>query len=435
MRIALLKKTDENSLFVIRTLSMKMGIYYEIVDEPHVSPDFDLLLIDDEYTPINSIDMVNFKIPSILLVNKPVFETALQALRKGIKDIIRKPITPEKLWESISFISPSLNEKKFEWIDKIVGVSRNIEQMRSLIRNVAPTDLPVLITGESGTEVEIVARAIHELSSRSNGPFISINCVSIPSHFLTEEIFGKPEGSKEGIIEKAQNGTLYFEEITALSEDAQKHLLNFLKKGALPFEKEGAEKKLNVRIIASSSLDLSAVGRNSFSEELYLSLSVFSIYLPPLRERLEDIEMLLTSLLRELCPNFGKKAKVFSPGAIGMLKNYPWPGNIKELRNVVEQVLILLPKDKEVITEDDLPLFLERRSEERKRRFLKEAIQKKLSVDEYIKAFIETFEKEYTDKEIASLLGITPKTIWDKRRKWGMLRRGRRIEDKVGRSL
>jgi len=427
MRIAILKKTDDHSLSVIKTLSMKTGVYYEIVDSPFVSPDFNLLLIDDEFTPISSIDTLDNRLPSILFMGKPIFESAVMALRKGVKDIISKPITAEKLWESISFVSPSLNNHKFEWIDKIVGVSRAIQEIKSIIRNVAPTHLHVLITGESGTEVDIVARAIHELSPRANAPFISIDCTSIPSSFIEQEIFGKPDVSKEGVVEKAQNGTLYLQEVTALSESAQIHLLHLLEKGRLQYEREEVSKNLDVRIIASSSFDISsAVKRNTFREDLYLRLSIFPIYIPPLRERLEDIEPLLSLLLRELGPTFGKKAKFFSPGAIGMLKNYHWPGNIKELRSVVEQVLILLPKDKEVITEDDLPLFLERRSEERKRRFLKETIQKKLSVDEYIKAFIETFEKEYTDKEIASLLGVTPKTIWDKRRKWGMLRRGRR---------
>jgi DNA-binding NtrC family response regulator len=426
MRVAILKKTDDHSLSVIKTLSMKTGLYYEIVETPFVSPDFNLLLIDDEFTPINSIDKLDNRLPSILFVTKPIFENAVIALRRGVKDIIQKPITAEKLWESISFVSPSLNNNKFEWIDKIVGISRAIQEIKSIIRNVAKTDLPVLIIGENGTEVDIVARAIHELSTRANGPFININCTSIPSDFIASEIFGKP-GIKEGIIEKARNGTLFLEEITALSENAQIHLLHLLEKGTLPSEKGETPRTMDVRIIASSSFDISsAVKRNTFREDLYLRLSIFPIYIPPLRERLEDIEPLLTFLLRELGPTFGKKAKFFSPGAIGMLKNYQWPGNIKELKSVVEQVLILLPKDKEVITEDDLPLFLERRSEERKRRFLKETIQKKLSVDEYIKAFIETFEKEYTDKEIASLLGVTPKTIWDKRRKWGMLRRGRR---------
>lgn len=426
MRVAILKKTDDHSLSVIKTLSMKTGLYYEIVDSPFVSPDFNLLLIDDEFTPIRSIESLDSKLPSILFMSKPIFESAVVALRKGVKDIIHKPITAEKLWESISFVSPSLNNHDFEWIDKIVGVSRAIQEIKSIVRNVSKTDLPVLITGENGTEVDVVSRAIHELSPRAKAPFISIDCTSIPSNFIEHEIFGKP-GSKEGIIEKARNGTLYLEEITALSEGAQIHLLNLLEKGTLPFEGEEVSKNVNVRIIASSSFDISsAVKRNTFREDLYLRLSIFPIYLPPLRERLEDIEPLLSLLLRELGPTFGKKAKFFSPGAIGMLKNYHWPGNIKELKSVIEQVLILLPKDKEVITEDDLPLFLERRSEERKRRFLKETIQKKLSVDEYIRAFIETFEKEYTDKEIASLLGVTPKTIWDKRRKWGILRRGRR---------
>lgn len=427
MRVAIFKKTDEHSLSVLRTLSMKTGIYYEIIDDLIIPPDFNLLIIDEEFYPINLIDPIQMKIPAILLMNKPIFETAVLALRKGMKDIIQKPITSEKLWKSISSLSPSLNNHKFEWIDKIVGISRSIQEIKSIIRNIAPTDLPVLIIGESGTEVDVVAKAIHELSSKASQPFVSINCSSISSNFIAQEIFGKPNDSKEGIIEKAHNGTLYFEEITALSETAQAYLSHFLEKGKLPFEREGIPKKLNVRIIASNSFDISsAVKRNVLREDLYLRLNICPIYLPPLRERLEDIEMLLSLLLREMSPTFGKKAKFFSPGAIGMLKNYHWPGNIKELKDTVEQILILLPKDKEIITEEDLPLFLERRSEERKRRFLKETIQKKLSLDEYIKAFIETFEKEYTDKDIANFLGVTPKTIWDKRKKWNMLRKGRR---------
>lgn len=425
MRIALYKKTDEHSLSVLRTLALKTGFYYEIVEDTTIPPDFNILLIDHDFVPIQSVELSQKGGPQvILLMDKPVFDTAIIAMKKGVRDIILKPLTPEKLWESISFISPFINNENFQYFEKIVGVSRSIQEIKNMVRKVSQTDLPVLITGEAGTEVDLVAKAIHELSPRAKNSFVQINLTSIPSHLITSELFGKADGSQSGIINNAEGGTVYLEEITALSPEAQGYLLHLLERGELPFPDK---KKVNVRIIASTSFDITeAVRRKTFREDLSLRLNLFPIYLPPLRERLEDIEMILLSFLRELGPTFGKKARAFSPGAIGMLKNYNWPGNLRELRGVLEQILILLPKDREVITEEDLPLFLERRSEERKRRFLKESIQKKLSVEEYIKAFIETFEKEYTDKEIASFLGVTPKTIWDKRKKWNMLRKGRR---------
>lgn len=422
MRVGIIGKTDTHTLSIFQDLAMKTGFYYEVINDVFSPPsDFEVFVVDTEFVDIGKIDHHIFSGKLLVLSNQPSFEIAKIAMRKGARDILLKPVNRENLWDALSSFGKVSGEESP--LSRLPGVSKAIKEIREIIKKVAPTNVPVLIIGENGTEVDDIAKIIHEESERRGNLFVTFDCSVIPSSLIKKELFGT--GENGGIIKSAKGGTVYIKEITVLPIDVQEILLGLLEKNMVNFD--DVSYRADVRIICSSSFDPNeAVKRGIFREDLFYRLSTISILLPPLRERLEDIEPILINMLKYEAPRLGKKARAFSPGAIGMMKNYHWPGNIQELKSVLEQILILLPKDKERIEEEDLPLFLERRSEERKRRFLKESIQKQLTVEEYIKKFIETFQDEYTDREIAQMLGVTPKTVWEKRKKWNMLRRVRR---------
>lgn len=243
-----------------------------------------------------------------------------------------------------------------EFLPEIAGKSDSINKIKSLIHQVADTDVNVLILGESGTGKEVVARNIHGLSKKSHTPFVAINCGAIPSELLESELFGHEKGAFTGAIttrigrfELAENGTLFLDEIGDMPLAMQIKLLRVLQEKK--FERVGSNKSIssNVRIIAATNKDLEkAISQGLFREDLYYRLHVFPIEMPPLKNRIEDLPDLIHSILEKL--NCQVK---FSEESIQLLKNYPWPGNIRELSNLIERLAITHPE--KVITLDDMP--------------------------------------------------------------------------------
>lgn len=319
---------------------------------------------------------------------------------------------------------------KVEGVTPIVYKSEALKKIIELTEKIAPYKSTVLITGESGTGKEVFARAIHKKSDRKDKPFVVINCGAIPPTLIESELFGHLRGSftganetRIGLFEKADGGTVLLDEISELPLDMQVKILRVIETGEIMRIGEREPRKLDVRVIAASNKPLDvAVQEGKFREDLYYRLNVLSILIPPLRERPQDIQELATYFLERFAKSMNKRAKKFSKGAMVMLKSYDWPGNVRELENAIQQVVVLLDKEKEEITESDLPAFLERRGSERVSRFMKEAIQNKFTIDEYARQFVLKFQNEYTERELAKLLGITPKTLWDKRKRWGLPR-------------
>jgi two-component system nitrogen regulation response regulator NtrX len=296
-------------------------------------------------------------------------QTAVQATKLGAFDFIEKPLETERV---LLAVRNALNRKeleeevgrlrlKFERRYQMVGASLALEKVREAIRRSAPTNATVLITGESGTGKELVARAIHTNSQRSRGPFVQVNCAAIPEDLIESELFGHEKGSFTGAtakqigkFEQAHGGTIFLDEVGDMSARTQAKVLRVLQEGEV--ERVGSQTtiKVDVRVIAATNKDLkSEIETGTFREDLFFRLSVIPIHTPSLRERREDIETLLSHFVQVFASEDNLRPKGFSAEARERLASYAWNGNVRELRNTVERLLIMAPG--ETIGVGDLP--------------------------------------------------------------------------------
>lgn len=312
---------------------------------------------------------------------------------------------------------------------QIIGKSKELLKILKIIDKVAPFKSTVLISGESGTGKELFARAIHFKSPRKNGPMVVVNCGAIPENLLESELFGHVRGAytgavsnKEGLFEKANNGTLFLDEIGELPLDLQVKILRAIQEEEIMKVGDRRPINLDIRIVAATNKNLDEeVNKGRFRQDLYYRLNVVNINAPSLTQRIDDLPLLTEHFIEKFCKQLNKKITSITPEALGMLKNYDWPGNIRELENVIEQTIILMD-DNQPIEGQALPVFLERRGYERRNRFRQESLDRKLSIEEYTKEFVMRFQLDHTEKELAEYLGITTKTLWEKRKKWGLKR-------------
>jgi DNA-binding NtrC family response regulator len=245
----------------------------------------------------------------------------------------------------------------------MIGESAGMQKIRDTIEKVAPTDARVLVTGENGVGKEMVARKIHELSTRANGPLIEVNCAAIPSELIESELFGHEKGSftsaikqRIGKFEQASGGTLFLDEIGDMSHDAQAKVLRALQEGKITRVGGDKEIKVDVRVIAATNKDLmQEVEEKKFRLDLYHRLSVILIHVPSLNERKDDIPMLVNHFLQDICEEYKQPAKEIDDAALNALQQYNWTGNIRELRNVVERLIILSDKK---ITKKDIEAYI-----------------------------------------------------------------------------
>ena len=297
---------------------------------------------------------------------------AVEAIKRGAYDYITKPFDIEAIQETIDKVLEKRRlaqeniylreeiEKKYQF-EKIVGRSDGIREVFSMITSVARSESTVLIEGESGTGKELVARAIHNLSPRKNKLFVPVNCAAIPENLLESELFGHERGAFTGAFERklgkfeiADEGTLFLDEVSSLPLSMQGKLLRVLQEREI--ERVGGVEPIavNVRIISASNLDLKKmISEEKFRKDLFFRLNVIPVFVPPLRERREDIPLLAEHFLDLYNREFGKKIKGFSRDAVEALTNYPWPGNVRELQNLVERLVVLAKSD--VISEDHIP--------------------------------------------------------------------------------
>ncbi|UCD85060.1 MAG: sigma-54-dependent Fis family transcriptional regulator [Deltaproteobacteria bacterium] len=312
---------------------------------------------------------------------------------------------------------------------EIIGRSKAITDILDIIKKVAGSKSTVLLTGSSGTGKELFAKAIHCHSPRKDKPFVVVNCGAIPEHLLESELFGHKKGaftnavsSKKGLFQEANEGTLFLDEIGELPFELQPKILRAIEEEEIRSVGSNELIKLNLRILAATNKDLEEEVKNGkFREDLFYRLNVFPIHIPPLKARGEDVRIIAEHFVQKYASESSKDIQGISPNALAMLKNYPWPGNVRELENAIEQAVLLHDGDG-YLEEADLPLFLEKREAERKKRFVKEALDKRLSIEEYTREFIKRFESEYSEKKLAQLLGINSKTLWEKRQRWNLPR-------------
>ena len=296
-------------------------------------------------------------VPIVMISGHGNIETAVDAIKKGAFDFIMKPldlnrllITTKNALDHKSLLQETkVLRKKIATKNQMIGQSKEIEQVREIIAKVAPTDARVLITGENGTGKEIVARLIHEQSNRNNRPLVEVNCAAIPSELIESELFGHMKGSFTGAIkdragkfEQADGGTLFLDEIGDMSLSAQTKVLRALQENEIT--RVGSDKtiKVNVRVLAATNKNLhEEIEKGTFREDLFHRLNVIPIHVPALKDRLEDVPLLVDYFLNQICTEQGIKIKTINKEAVQELQKRPWTGNIRELRNVIERLIIL----------------------------------------------------------------------------------------------
>jgi len=297
-------------------------------------------------------------------------ENAVEATKRGAFDFITKPPDLNRLLVTVRNAIEKSNDteviktlkKRVYKINEIVGDSPLIMKVKDTIEKVAPTEARILITGPNGSGKEMVAKQIHERSNRLKKPLIEVNCAAIPSELIESELFGHEKGAftsavkqRLGKFELADNGTLFLDEIGDMSLSAQAKVLRALQESKIT--RVGGEKeiKINVRIIAATNKDLKKeIAEGNFREDLYHRLNVIPIYVPPLSERREDIPLLAEKFLQDVAEEYGDQAKTFKADAMEHLKSLPWTGNVRELRNVVERLVIMCGQE---ITVDEVKLY------------------------------------------------------------------------------
>jgi DNA-binding NtrC family response regulator len=333
---------------------------------------YDVVLCDIKMPKIDGLEFLtkatekNPDIPVIMISGHGTIETAVDAVKKGAYDYVAKPPDLNRLLITIrnaldkNKLSKETRvlKRKVNRVQEMIGESEPIMRIKETIEKVAPTDARVLITGENGVGKELVAKWIHEKSNRATGPLIEVNCAAIPSELIESELFGHEKGSftsaikqRIGKFEQANGGTLFLDEIGDMSLNAQAKVLRALQEGKIT--RVGADKEIavDVRVIAATNKDLlKETEQKTFRLDLYHRISVIVIHVPSLNERAEDIPLLVDRFLEDIAEEYGQAKKLIDKKAMEALVNYNWTGNIRELRNVVERLVIL--SGKTITTED-----------------------------------------------------------------------------------
>ncbi len=333
---------------------------------------FDLVLCDIKMPKIDGIEFlqkakeINADVPIIIISGHGNIETAVDAVKKGAFDYISKPpdlnrllITIRNAMDKNSLVKETkVLKKKVAGIQEIIGQSAPIIKIKETIEKVAATDARVLVTGENGSGKELVARWLHEKSNRSTGTLIEVNCAAIPAELIESELFGHEKGSftsaikqRIGKFEQANGGTLFLDEIGDMSLSAQAKVLRALQEGKITRVGGDKEIAVDVRVVAATNKDLlKEVEEKNFRLDLYHRLGVILIHVPSLNDRREDIPLLVNHFLTEIAKEYGQAPKSIANNALELLKKHNWTGNIRELRNVVERLIIL--SGKEILAED-----------------------------------------------------------------------------------
>jgi len=344
--------------------------------EKAVAENFDVIFSDIKMPNMDGMELLDKLNESgvdssvIMISGHGSIDSAVDCIKKGAFDFIQKPLDLNRILITLRNATDRTNlvketkilKKRVSRIPEIVGVSPAITRIKEMIDRVAPTEARVLITGSNGTGKELVARWLHEKSPRNTMPFIEVNCAAIPGELIESELFGHEKGAftsavkqHKGKFEQADGGTLFLDEIGDMSLAAQAKVLRVLQENKIT--RVGSDKDINVRVrvIAATNKNLTEeISKGTFREDLYHRLSVIIIHVPPLCERREDIPLLTRHFLEQISIESGMPQRDIEPGAIEELSGYKWTGNIRELRNVVERLMIL---SNNIITRDDVTAY------------------------------------------------------------------------------
>jgi PAS domain S-box-containing protein len=339
----------------------------------------------------------------------------------GAVEVVRNVTEQMRLSETCATLRREI-ERQAQF-HNIVTQSKRMKAVFRLIERVASTTSSVLITGESGTGKELIARAIVVNSDRRDKPFLTVNCGAIPESLLESELFGHVRGAftgavrdHPGLLEAADGGSLFLDEIGEIAPAAQVKLLRFLQEGESRRVGDTKVRTFDVRIIAATNRDLEEAVRNgSFREDLFFRLNVIPIFLPPLRERREDIPPLTAHLLQRLCDAHSRNVTGLSPEALRAFMNYGWPGNVREMENAIEYAMHLTDEG-QPIRPEQLPPKLFSGAER------SWSLRDCVSIEEYTRQAIVTLQSDHSEEKIAEILGISRKNLWEKRKRWNLRR-------------
>jgi two-component system nitrogen regulation response regulator NtrX len=335
----------------------------------------DLVLLDIKMPGMDGMEVLSRvhkeqpELPVVIISGHGTIQTAVEATRLGAYDFIEKPIDADRI---LLVIRNGLEQRKlreenitlkreFQRRAEVIGEHPQILEIMETVKKVASTNARVLVMGENGTGKEMIARALHEMSPRAKEPFVEVNCAAIPEELIESELFGHEKGSFTGAVSRrvgkfqlADGGTLFLDEVGDMSLNAQAKVLRVLQESV--FERVGGTETMtvDVRVVAATNKDLLAASEaGRFREDLYYRLNVVPITVPPLRQRISDLPLLVDYFLQQTAAELGQAPKKMTKRAIGVLKEYSWPGNVRELKNMVERLIILSPK--RTIDVDDLP--------------------------------------------------------------------------------
>ena len=363
--------SEENSAYQVTQAEDGLEGIEKIRDE-----DFDLVLCDIKMPKMDGVEVLQAakkikpETPMVMISGHGDLDTAVQTMRLGAFDYISKPPDLNRLLNTVRIALNSKElvvenkrlKKKVSKNYQMIGQSNAISEIKDMIEKVAPTEARVFITGPNGTGKELVAHWIHQKSNRSKGPMIEVNCAAIPGELIESELFGHVKGAftsankdRAGKFEAANAGTIFLDEIGDMSLSAQAKVLRALQENKVQRVGSDRDIKVDVRVIAATNKDLKKeISEGNFREDLYHRLAVILIDVPALNHRREDIPLLVNHFAEKIASEHGTSQKKFSPKAIVLLQEYDWTGNIRELRNVVERLIIL---GSDQVTEKDVTLF------------------------------------------------------------------------------
>jgi DNA-binding NtrC family response regulator len=442
----LIVEDEETLRESVKRIFTKEGYIVEAVDSAErglallESTLFDVIISDIILPGMDGIEMltkVREQLPDQIFIVVTAYaslDTSVKALRAGAYDYIMKPIIHDEIKQ---VVKNALKQKSLQAenvllkreiakehdFSTIIGESQALKSILAEVRKVTDTRSNVLLLGETGTGKELFARVIHHNSSRRDLPFVPINCSAIPENLLETELFGHVRGaftgavaSKKGLLEEADGGTVFLDEIGDMSLPLQAKLLRVIEDQVIRPVGSTKGTKIDIRFITATNRDLrAAVRENTFREDLYYRINVISLQIPPLRDRKEDIRSLVRHYLDKYAHDMGKLVKDIAPAALDVMANYLWPGNVRELQNVVERAILIA--DGDTITPECLPEGIKGDGT-----FQETAFDKKLTIEDYTKAFIQRYQTQFNEQQIADMLGITRKSLWEKRKKWGIPR-------------
>ncbi|MDA9952531.1 sigma-54 dependent transcriptional regulator [Chitinophagales bacterium] len=413
---------------------------YEMISNNH----YDVVLLDIKMPKMDGIEVLekaaaeNPDTPFIMISGHGTLETAVECVKKGAYDYLQKPpdlnrllITVRNALDKSTLITETkVLKRKVSKSRDIVGESPAIKKILATIERVAPTDARVLVTGENGTGKELVARWLHDKSNRSKGPLVELNCAAIPKELIESEMFGHEKGAftsainqRIGKFEQANGGTLFLDEIGDMDLSAQAKVLRALQEGKITRVGGDKEIKVDVRVVAATNKDLLAeIDAKHFRMDLYHRISVILLHVPSLNDRKDDIPLLSNRFVKEICEDYGMPIKTITPSAFEALNQFDYTGNIRELRNIIER-LVILGGDK--ISEDDVNNFVSNAVSAKSPKLLFDQFEKFQDFKEYMeRMFIEDKLKKnsWNVSKTADILDIQRSHLYNKIEKYDLKR-------------